>query len=207
MSDENVPTNGQSGAPDASTAADSTPTEALELADQQPVPTSTAATAPAAAPAASHTRTILEVVGGVVAAGMIVVAGAVGFAVGHTTAGPDDGVRLDRAAQPWNGGPDAGAPFGQGDGRQGDRGFGQRDADPHAGGPGREGGQGMGPGQGPGGGPGQGPGGGPGHGDGFGQRGEDPDGDNWTGQGRGQGNGLQDGTGPLTQPTPSSSAG
>ena len=57
---------------------------------------------------------------------------------------------------------------------------------------------------------------GPGMGQGFGQRGEDPDGDNWTGQNRGPGmgqgygpqgdgdaNGLQDGTGPMMAPTPS----
>ena len=99
MSDPNVP-----GGP----APDTTPTEALPLADQQPVvaPTAGAQTAAAPAPKGGHTRTILEVVGGVVAAGLIVVAGLVGFAVGHAT-GNDGGERGgDRGwAQGFEGGP------------------------------------------------------------------------------------------------------
>ena len=45
----------------------------------------------AAAPEAkaSHTRTILEVVGGVVAVGLIAVAGVTGFALGHLTSDKD----------------------------------------------------------------------------------------------------------------------
>ena len=76
-------------------APDATPTtvnEPVQLADQQPA----FAAAPAAAAAASepqekvsHTRTILEVVGGVVAVGLIAVAGVTGFALGHLTSDKD----------------------------------------------------------------------------------------------------------------------
>ena len=76
-------------------APDATPTtvnEPVQLADQQPA----FAAAPAAAAAASepqekvsHTRTILEVVGGVVAVGLIVVAGVTGFALGNLTSDKD----------------------------------------------------------------------------------------------------------------------
>jgi hypothetical protein len=144
---------------------DSTPTEALHLADQQPLaaqPATPAPTAPAvAASGRSHTRTILEVVGGVVAAGLIVVAGAVGFAVGHVTGGDDGRWSMTSDSRGWQGGPDAGAPMGPG------QGFG------------RDGGQGMMPG--PGALPGQ----------GLDPRGIDPDGDDWTGQ-NGMGPGMMD---------------
>ena len=161
---------------------DTTPTEALQLADQQPV-AAPAAPAPAAhASGGSHTRTILEVIGGVVAAGLIVAAGAVGFAVGHAT-GDDDGGRWSMTSDSRGSldGPDAGAPMpGQGrDGGQGQQMPGQ----------GRDGGQGQQmPGQG------QQPGGGFGHhdGDGDGFMGHDDDGDGFMG-----GNGMtapQDGT-------------
>lgn len=69
---------------------DATPTEALPLAGQEPVAAAQAAAAPSSG--RRHTRTILEVIGGVVAAGLIVLAGAAGFAVGHAT-GDDDGGR------------------------------------------------------------------------------------------------------------------
>ena len=101
MSDENTPGEG---------TPDTTPTEALQLADQQPIaPGPAPATSPAAAaPGRSHTRTILEVVGGVVAAGLIVAAGAVGFAVGHVT-GDDDGRWSMTSDARGHDGPDAGA--------------------------------------------------------------------------------------------------
>lgn len=162
-------------------APDATPTESLELADQQPVG---AATAPAAsAPAATapgsggHTRTILEVVGVVIAGVLIVGAGAVGFALGHAT---DDGRWSMNHDDRGQYGPDAGGPVGPGgqlmppgQGQPGPRGVdpdgddwgghrdrGQRDAM----------GGGMGDGQTM-----------PGLG-GQDPRGVDPDGDNWTGQ-------------------------
>ena len=92
MSDPTVP-HVPHGSPDA------TPTQSLPLGDQQP------AAMPAPAPARGrHTRTILEVVGGVVAVMMILVAGAAGFVVGHAT-GSDDVPRLVRdmaATGPWH---------------------------------------------------------------------------------------------------------
>jgi hypothetical protein len=111
MSDTQVP---GEGTPDA------TPTEALELADQQPVTPEPAAAAPAAtapaaaAPATNHTRTILEVIGGVVAAGLIVVAGVLGFAVGHATGDDDGRLNLSNSGRELRDGPAAG---GQGQGR------------------------------------------------------------------------------------------
>lgn len=76
-------------------APDATPTtvnEPVQLADQQPAfaaAPATAAAAPAPEDKASHTRTILEVVGGVVAVGLIAVAGVTGFALGHLTSDKD----------------------------------------------------------------------------------------------------------------------
>jgi hypothetical protein len=86
---------------------DATPTEALQLPDQQP-----SAAMPPAAPSAGrdHTRTILEVIGGVVAVGLIMVAGAVGFLVGHATGSdPDEPWRLmhSDSGGGWHEGPDA----------------------------------------------------------------------------------------------------
>jgi hypothetical protein len=201
MSDENVPTPEQPEAPQGAESVDSTPTEALELADQQPIadqpappPVATpAATTAAAAP--NHTRTILEIVGGVVAAGLIVVAGAAGFAVGHATSDSDRGWRLDGSAQPWPEGPDAGGRFGEGDGR----------------GAGPGGGQGFGPGRGDRGGqqPGQQfPGNGP-QMPGYGDHHMDGSDESLHG-GRGQGPegemGLGDGFGPMSEPSPSATA-
>lgn len=114
---------------------DATPTEALQLADQEPVAVTPVAPAAAAhASGRSDTRTILEVIGGVVAAGLIVAAGAVGFAVGHAT-GDDDGGRWSMASDsrgPGDG-PDAGARMPghgrDGQGQQPGGGFGHHDGD------------------------------------------------------------------------------
>jgi hypothetical protein len=167
--------------------ADATPTEALELPDNQPV--AAAAPAPqAAAPKANHTRTILEIVGGVVAAGLILVAGGVGFAIGHAT---DDGPRFADGGRILQNGPQADGPQGFGQRGEGPQGFGQRGEGPQGFGQRGEGPRGFGQ-------RGGGPGGfGPhGHDDGgmmgqrgedqdgdsmMGQRGEDQDGDNWSG--------------------------
>jgi hypothetical protein len=148
------------------TGPDANPTEALELADQQPLSEETAApAAPAtqAAPAAvsapakkSHTRTILEIVGGVAAAFLIVAAGVAGFAVGHASSGRDGG-RFEAGHSQGFDGPDASGQFGQGQQLPGQQMPGQQ-------------GQGM---QGFGQMPGQMPG-----------QGVDPDGDNWTGGGQ-----------------------
>jgi hypothetical protein len=93
---------------------DATSTESLQLADQRPV---AAAAPPVSAPNSgrSHTRTILEVVGGVVAVGLILLAGVVGFAVGHATGSDRDGHwSMDGSGS--RGGhdrPDAGGPMGR----------------------------------------------------------------------------------------------
>jgi hypothetical protein len=137
---------------------DATPTESLQLADQRPV----AAAAPPVSTTSSgrgHTRTILEVVGGVVAVGLILLAGVVGFAVGHVTGTDRDGHGGMNSFSAGGGQdrPDAGGPMGpQGQGFQGPQGQGFQ-------GPQGQGfpGPGMMPGQDP--------------------RGIDPDGDNWTG--------------------------
>ena len=132
------------GSTPADGTPDSTPTEALPLADQQPIaaePPAYASEATATAPlpsGGSHTRTILEVIGGVVAAGLIVAAGAVGFAVGHATGGDDGRWSMTSDSRGTQDGPDAGAPMGPGQGFGHD---GDRDG-------GRDGGRGMGPGQG-----------------------------------------------------------
>ena len=158
MSDTQVP---GEGTPDA------TPTEALELADQQPIASEPAAPAPAAAaaaPATNHTRTILEVIGGVVAAGLIVVAGVLGFAVGHATGDDDGRLNLSNSGREMRDGPSAEGQQGQGQqGMPGEQGFGGRG---HHDGDGPQGGMGMGEGM----------------GEGMDPRGIDPDGDNWTGQ-------------------------
>lgn len=62
--------------------SDTTPPDPTTT-EEQPV------IAPEPKPGTSHTRTILEVIGGVVAAGLIVIAGGVGFLVGHATASDD----------------------------------------------------------------------------------------------------------------------
>jgi hypothetical protein len=95
---------------------DATPTEALQLADQQPI---AAPVAPVAQKSGgSHTRTILEVVGGVVAAGLIVVAGVLGFAVGHVSGSDNDrGRTLSFDMRGDRSGPEAGGPMGGQQGR------------------------------------------------------------------------------------------
>lgn len=109
---------------------DTTPTEALQLADQEPIAAATAAPAPSpAAPASggSHTRTILEVIGGVVAVGLIVMAGAVGFAVGHVTGGDDGRLNLSNAGRELRVPMPGGEGQGQGQpGMPGEDGFGGR---------------------------------------------------------------------------------
>jgi hypothetical protein len=192
MSDPTVPGEG---------TPDSIPTEALELADQQPVaPEPVAAAIPGAAPAAAaapstnHTRTILEVAGAVVAAGLVVLAGIVGFVVGHAT-GSDGHDRFDMAnsGRPWQDGPDAGGPMGQDRGRGQGEGYGQGREDQRLPGqrsPGEQ--RFYGPGDGAGDGmpfmPGM---------PGMDPRGIDPDGDDWMG-----GPGLGDDQGRDDQATP-----
>ncbi|MEI6362027.1 MAG: hypothetical protein WCP95_07825 [Actinomycetes bacterium] len=143
-------------------AVEPTPvTEPLQLADQRPVDAAATPSATQPVPAkASHTRTILEVVGAVVAVFLILSAGTVGFVAGHATSsanrgdhfrssasgqgggmmGGQDPRGIDPDGDDWTGG-------GQGGGMMGGQGFGQ--------------GGGMMGGQDP--------------------RGIDPDGDNWTG--------------------------
>jgi hypothetical protein len=137
-------------------------TEPLHLADQRPVNPTADLASPSPAPKANHTRTILEVVGAVVAVFLILGAGTVGFVAGHATSN-DRGDRFHSAMNGPNG------PLAGGQGQRGDQGFGQ--------GGGMMGGQGFGQGF------------GPGQGGGMmgGQdpRGIDPDGDNWTGGGQG----------------------
>ena len=158
--------------------------EPLELADQSPVQT----TVPAAPAKKSSTRTILEVVGGVVAVGLIIVSGVVGFAVGHfTSSGDDRGRGISSHADGQFG---QGQGFGEGRGQnmmpgqgqdmmpgQGQQGLDPRGIDPD-GDNWMGGGQNMMPGQGQDMMPGQGP-------QGMDPRGIDPDGDNWTGGGQG----------------------
>jgi hypothetical protein len=78
---------------------DTTPTEALQLADQEPIAAAAVPVPAAHASGGSQTRTILEVIGGVVAVGLIVMAGAVGFAVGHVTGGDDGRLNLSNAGR------------------------------------------------------------------------------------------------------------
>jgi hypothetical protein len=149
-------------------------TEPLPLADQslhQPAPE-------AVVQKKNHTRTILEVVGGVVAVGLIVVSAAAGFGLGRLTSGDHQG--FERGLKVAGGqGPGLQGPGQPGQGQQGfgmpgqgQQGFGM---------PGQQGsgercftlpGQGqvclMIPGQ---------------QGQGMDPRGIDPDGDNWTGGG------------------------
>jgi len=179
MSDTTGPssTSGEGATPDATPIPDATPTEVLQLADQQPV-TPESVAAPAAHRSGGHTRTILEIVGGVVAAGLILVAAGVGFAIGHATSdGGGDRVRFASDAQADQRGQGLQGQQGQqGQGFQDPRGI-DPDGDNWTGG-----GQGMMPGQGL---PGQ-------QGQGQGQQGQgfqdprgiDPDGDNWTGGGQ-----------------------
>ena len=107
------------------TPPDPTPapvTEPLQLPDQAPV----AAARPEPAAKTSHTRTILEVVGAVVAVFLILGAGTVGFVVGHATS---NNAKHDRTiAIQRDGGMMGGQGGAQGNGRgndqQGQQGFG-----------------------------------------------------------------------------------
>jgi len=73
---------------------DMTPTESIELADQEPLSAPVLESAAAPAAPRDDTRTIIEVIGGVVAVGLIFVAAAGGFvagmAVGDDRHGDDD---------------------------------------------------------------------------------------------------------------------
>jgi len=178
-------------------ATEPTPaTEPLQLADQRPV----YAAAPEAAPAKpSHTRTILEVVGAVVAVFLIVGAGAVGFIAGHATSNGRGGhFSVNSQNGPQAGGQRDGQRFGQNQGQglgggmmggQDPRGI-DPDGDNWTGG-GMMGGQNQGQGLGGGMMRGQDP------------RGIDPDGDNWTGGGQGVNPNAPQGTTPSTQANPS----
>ncbi len=149
---------------DAGQTPDATPTLTGQLVDQQPI--SVPAAPVVQKSGGGHTRTILEVVGGVVAAGLILVAGVLGFAIGHVTGSDNDrGRTMSFDMRGDRSGPDADGPVGGGLGQPGQ---GMMPGQP---------GQGMMPGQ-----PGQDP------------RGIDPDGDNWTGGGLGQqGQGMMPG--------------
>lgn len=86
-------------------ASDATPTvgRSVHLTDEQPA----VAVVPVAAKT-SHTRTILEIVVGVVAVGLILFSGAAGFVLGHVTAehdGRGDGGRILERGQDSQGGP------------------------------------------------------------------------------------------------------
>ncbi|MCF8558138.1 MAG: hypothetical protein K9G28_11425, partial [Candidatus Nanopelagicales bacterium] len=61
---------------------DVTPTESIELADQEPLGAPVLASTAAPAAPRNHTRTIIEVIGGVVAVGLIFAAAAGGFVAG-----------------------------------------------------------------------------------------------------------------------------
>ncbi len=99
-----TPENGPEPTPNSAPAPDMTPTEALVVHEQPPSAGATAAgSAPAVAATAksgNQTRTILEIVGGVVALGAVAVAGVIGFVFGYAVRdhGHDrDGVSLARA--------------------------------------------------------------------------------------------------------------
>ncbi len=132
--------------------ADSLPTEPLQLADQQPVDTAPAA---AAAASTSSKHTVLAVVGGALAVGLIAIVGVLGFAIGHFTSDNrgDDRLASDRTAVQND--TEAGGPLGgQGQGMLPGQGVDPRGIDPDGDnwtgrqGEGRGHGQGMLPGQG-----------------------------------------------------------
>lgn len=94
----------------ADAVPDATPTvsQAVHLPDQQPVTPAPVTVAEKT----SHTRTILEIVGGVVAVGLIFFSGAAGFVLGHVTANHDKRelggnmmLRIERG-QDWQRAPD-----------------------------------------------------------------------------------------------------
>ena len=113
---------------------DMTPTESIELADQEPLGAPVLESAAAPAAPRNHTRTIIEVIGGVVAVGLIFVAAAGGFvagmAVGDDRHGDDDWSHMAQYDDDGRGYDDD--EYGRGMGERGmGRGFGDRDfADP-----------------------------------------------------------------------------
>ena len=102
-------------------AVEPTPvTEPLQLADQRPVDAAATPSATQPVPAkASHTRTILEVVGAVVAVFLILSAGTVGFVAGHATSSANRGDHFRSSASGQGGGMMGGQGFGQGGGMMG----------------------------------------------------------------------------------------
>jgi len=125
---------------------DMTPTESIELADQEPLGAPVLESAAAPAAPRNHTRTIIEVIGGVVAVGLIFVAAAGGFvagmAVGDDRHGDDDWSHMAQYDDDGRGYDDDEYGRGMGEGGMGrgydgngqegmGRGFGDRDfADP-----------------------------------------------------------------------------
>ena len=113
---------------------DMTPTESIELADQEPLGAPVLESAAAPSAPRNHTRTIIEVIGGVVAVGLIFVAAAGGFvaglAVGDDRHGDDDWSHMAQYDDDGRGYDDD--EYGRGMGERGmGRGFGDRDfADP-----------------------------------------------------------------------------
>ena len=103
---------------DAGQTPDATPTLTGQLVDQQPI--SVPAAPVVQKSGGGHTRTILEVVGGVVAAGLILVAGVLGFAIGHVTGSDNDrGRTMSFDMRGDRSGPDADGPVGGGLGQPG----------------------------------------------------------------------------------------
>ena len=113
---------------------DMTPTESIELADQEPLGAPVLESAAAPSAPRNHTRTIIEVIGGVVAVGLIFVAAAGGFvaglAVGDDRHGDDDWSHMAQYDDDGRGYDDD--EYGRGMGERGmGRGFGDGDfADP-----------------------------------------------------------------------------
>jgi hypothetical protein len=84
------PENDASAASESTPAvADATPTQSLDVPGPTLMPPP-AAPVPSAPAKASNTRTILEIVGGVVAVGAVLVAAVAGFALGYVVKGHDD---------------------------------------------------------------------------------------------------------------------
>jgi len=110
MSDPNTPENPSTPAVEAD--ADATPTAAMT-----PVPPAAPQTQVPSPSSGRHTRTILEVVGGVAAAVLIVVAAGVGFVAGIAVGDSHDrdGRGYEQAGEMWGGHGDRGRGHG-GDG-------------------------------------------------------------------------------------------
>lgn len=103
MSDPNTPENPSTPAVEAD--ADATPTAAMT-----PVPPAAPQTQVPSPSSGRHTRTILEVVGGVAAAVLIVVAAGVGFVAGIAVGDSHDrdGRGYEQAGEMWGGHGDGG---------------------------------------------------------------------------------------------------